>query len=51
MPGEKYRIKLPNGKLIDGTLDARGEARMDGIDPGTCEVSFPDIDANEWQAL
>ncbi len=36
--------------FIYGYLDSNGRARIDGIDPGVCEVSFPDIDANEWRA-
>jgi hypothetical protein len=30
-------------------LDSEGRARVDGIDPGTCKVSFPDRDAKDWK--
>jgi hypothetical protein len=45
VPYEKYRIKVPEGFVAEGALDANGRARIDGIDPGICEVSFPEIDA------
>ena len=41
--GEKYEIKLPDGSTAKGTLDGDGFARVDGIEPGTCEISFPDL--------
>ncbi len=48
--GEKYRIVLPGGTVREGRLDARGRARLDELDPGNCEVSFPDRDGREWHA-
>jgi hypothetical protein len=46
MAREQYRLKLPNGSFEDGFLDKNGRARVDGIDPGTCQVSFPDLKPN-----
>ncbi|HBI23675.1 MAG: hypothetical protein A2Y48_01665 [Nitrospirae bacterium RIFCSPLOW2_12_42_9] len=48
--GVKYRIELPNGSVKEGTLNSSGKAYIDGIDPGTCKVSFPNIDTAEWKA-
>ena len=49
MPGEKYEIKLPDGETVDsGTLDGNGRARVEGIDPGQCEVTFPELDGDSW---
>ena len=45
----KYRVELPNGSPREGLLDARGRARIEGIDPGTCHVTFPDLDASAWR--
>jgi hypothetical protein len=49
VPGEAYRVELPDGSTKQGDLDANGFARIDGIDPGTCKVSFPDRDGREWK--
>jgi hypothetical protein len=46
---EKYLIKVPGGTTESGTLDAKGRARITGLDPGTCEIAFPGIDAREWK--
>jgi len=49
VPGEKYSIKLPDGRTETGTLDGKGFARVAPIDPGTCEVSFPELDKDAWK--
>jgi type VI secretion system secreted protein VgrG len=50
IPGEKYKITLPDGKTVaEGTLDESGFARVDGIDPGTCKVTFPNLDKDAWE--
>jgi type VI secretion system secreted protein VgrG len=52
IPGEKYRITLPDGKtLAEGRLDDKGFARVDGIDPGTCKITFPDLDKEAWRKV
>lgn len=47
---ERYTILLPDGSTRGGTLDSLGRARVDGIDPGVCEVCFPEIDQRAWRA-
>jgi type VI secretion system secreted protein VgrG len=50
VPGERYQITLPDGATIaSGTLNEKGFARVDGIDPGTCKVTFPDLDKDAWK--
>jgi type VI secretion system secreted protein VgrG len=50
VPGETYQITLPDGSTIaDGTLDEKGFARVDHIDPGTCKVTFPNLDKDAWE--
>jgi type VI secretion system secreted protein VgrG len=50
VPGEVYKITLPDGTTIaDGTLDDKGHARVDNIDPGTCQVTFPNLDKDSWE--
>jgi hypothetical protein len=48
LPGEDYRITLPDGSIVEGTLDSRGRERINGIDSGNCKVSFPDLDEDVW---
>ena len=50
IPNEGYSVKLPNGDTNTGFLNGDGVARLDGIpDAGTCQVSFPNIDGDDWQ--
>ncbi|PRP90835.1 hypothetical protein ENSA5_60850 [Enhygromyxa salina] len=49
VPGEPFRIKLPDGVVKQSTLDAEGKAHITGIvQPGTCEVCFYERDAEIW---
>jgi len=49
VPGEKYRITLADGETVaEGTLDEKGFARVDGIETGTCKVTFPEKDQEAW---
>ena len=48
--GEAYHIVLPDGETVaDGTLDEKGFARLDGLEAGSCEVSFPNLDKLSWK--
>lgn len=49
VPYEDYRITLPDGNVIEDTLNKKGQAKITGIDPGTCKVSFPNMDAKIWK--
>jgi hypothetical protein len=48
IPGEKYEIELPDGKMAKGTLDNKGFARVEGFEAGNCKVSFPKLDKDAW---
>lgn len=50
VPGAKYRIELPDGEVLEGTLDEDGLAGVDGIDPGDCKVTFPEHGTHEVEA-
>ena len=45
-----YQVRLPDGEVFSGRLNSQGMVRFDSIDPGDCQISFPEIDANEWKA-
>jgi len=36
-------VQLPDGRDTEGPLDGAGTIRIDGLDPGSCKVSFPDL--------
>jgi type VI secretion system secreted protein VgrG len=48
-PGEAYQIKCPDGSLASGTLDEKGFARLEGIEPGSCDITFPGLDKEAWE--
>ena len=47
--GEAYKLVLPDGTVDEGCLDETGEAFVNGIDPGECQISFPKLDGKEWK--
>jgi type VI secretion system secreted protein VgrG len=44
VPGEPYKITLPDGSVATGSTNAQGEAKVTGFDPGQCKVEFPKLD-------
>jgi hypothetical protein len=42
--GEMYFVELPDGSSLSGSTDSSGRARVEGVDPGTAKVSFPNLD-------
>lgn len=51
MKAAKYRITDADGKDHEGKLDGDGRARLDGIKPGTCGVTFPEFDEEAWERI
>jgi hypothetical protein len=51
IPGEKYRITLPDDTVAEGTLDEKGIARVEGFEKGTCKVCFPELDKEAWEKI
>jgi hypothetical protein len=46
---ELYYVELPDGSSLSGRTDAQGRARVEGVDPGTAKVSFPDLDKKMYE--
>lgn len=49
--GIKYAVRLPDGSVIKGQTDSKGEINLSGIEPGVCEVEFPELHADEWKQM
>jgi hypothetical protein len=50
IPGEPYELVLPDGQVVaSGTLDEKGFARVDGIEPGQAKVHFPNQENDQWE--
>ena len=49
VPGEMVRVELPDGSVSTGTTNDKGVYRVAGIDPGNCQVTFPDLDEKAWE--
>ena len=47
--GERYFIELPDGSTKTGRLNTEGKARVEGVEPGTAKVSFPDFDKESYE--
>ncbi|MEY2429488.1 MAG: hypothetical protein QOJ40_2373 [Verrucomicrobiota bacterium] len=48
--GMAYKVTLPDGETVaEGTLDDKGAARVEGIEPGSCKVTFPTLDKEAWK--
>ncbi len=51
MAGVKFEVKLPDDSVATGVLDSNGFARIDGCEPGECEITFPDLDKDAWEKI
>ena len=49
VPGEDYLVIAPDGTETPGQLDANGFVRIEGLDPGTCRITFPLRADREWR--
>jgi hypothetical protein len=41
-------VVLPDGRKTEGPPDADGAVRITGVAPGSCQLSFPSLDASAW---
>jgi hypothetical protein len=49
--GQPYKVGLPDGTIKRGTLDGTGKVRVEGIAPGTCTISYTDLDQEGWERI
>jgi len=49
--GERYEVELPDGKIASGTTNAEGIARINGVDPGSCKIRFPEMHEDGWNTI
>lgn len=47
--GERYRIELGDGRIVQGTLGESGRVRIEGLGAAVCKVGFPDLDGEAWE--
>jgi hypothetical protein len=47
--GQNYQITAPDGKVVKGKLDGKGFAHVDGVQSGSCAITFPDLDGEAWE--
>ena len=48
IPWQPYEITLPGGSRLSGFLDAKGKARVESLEGGSCTISFPELDMDAW---
>jgi N-acetylmuramoyl-L-alanine amidase len=46
--GAAYQVTGSDSTVQSGVLDDDGKARVTGLVPGPCDISFPDFDSTEW---
>ncbi len=49
VPNERYKITLPDGSVKWGRLDHSARARIEKLQQGACQVTFPDRDEKVWE--
>jgi phage protein D len=49
IPHERWEVITADGDQRSGHLDDKGRAHIEGIKPGNCWVSYPDLDPSSWR--
>lgn len=47
--GETFKLVCADDSVRYGTLDPKGFARVERIPPGSCKVTFPNLDEEAWE--
>jgi uncharacterized Zn-binding protein involved in type VI secretion len=45
----RFRLETPDGKVIFGVTDGNGLGRVEGIEPGSHKITFPDLPPDGWK--
>jgi uncharacterized Zn-binding protein involved in type VI secretion len=45
----KFRLESSAGEIIHGVTDGNGLARVEGIEPGSHKITFPDLPPDGWK--
>jgi hypothetical protein len=46
--GDSYRLKLTDGRILEGKVGSKGVIAVHGIDPGNVEVTITSLDGAAW---
>jgi hypothetical protein len=46
---ELVRLVAPSGEVHERRTNAQGSLRLERLDPGSCDVCFPQFDGGEWR--
>jgi hypothetical protein len=49
VPMIRYKVTGPDGAEQTGLTGPDGKARVEGLTPGECTVTFPDLHSGEWE--
>jgi type VI secretion system secreted protein VgrG len=47
--GAEYWMKMPDDSILTGSLDDKGLARVEGVEEGNIDVSFPEYSPKSWE--
>lgn len=50
VPGQSFEVTCPDGSVANATTDDKGQARIENLDPGSCKISFVDLDKDAWES-
>lgn len=49
LSGQEYRIELPDGRVLEGAVDAEGIASVENIREGDCSVTLRGLEGESWE--
>lgn len=49
--GQPFKVELPDGRFVRGSLDEHGFCRVEGIPSGPCRVTFHKLDGRAFEKL